>query len=277
MILPSGCRFVVAPRFRLLTDLSARLSVGSAEAVGDRFFSGHAWRPPTPDELSLLVGTADEATPAEELTANLCLFRLPDHLRAELWTRLEQAAEALGDANLPGFAAFASGVGEFLAFKGLPLPADARCGLLVSDPGQESVRRDPVTNLPAGLTCNLAPAVPWLRANEPCWPRLWGEINLGDEETSIALIQLPCGELDAELRRRFPERSSPEQVGELVRSFLRDCADCSTIRLLLGPGEGCRLPRGGLISDGYLVGKQEPDLRLSIVCGAPPEASASPS
>ena len=36
------------------------------------------------------------------------------------------------------------------------------------------------------------------------------------------------------------------------------------MRLILGPGEGYRLPRGGLILGGYLGDKQEPDLLLLI-------------
>src|SRR5262249_53035602 len=159
------------PRFHLAADWSDRLFVGvGTDVVDDRFFPRSSWRPATPDELSLLVRDVDESTPAEELDTSLCLFRLPDHLRSELWSQLEQGAESLGHANLPGFDSFVNGVGDFLAFKGLPFPEDARCGLIVSDPGQQTVRRDPDTRLPAGLTCNFAPSVPWPFEDEERWP-----------------------------------------------------------------------------------------------------------
>jgi hypothetical protein len=91
-------------------------------------------------------------------------------------------------------------------------------------------------------------------------------------ETSVVLINLPCQQLDAGLRRRFPEEPSPSAVGELAGRFLRRCPDYPPVRLILGPGEGCRLPRGGLILGGYLGGKQEPDVLLLISHEGPPTA-----
>jgi hypothetical protein len=96
------------------------------------------------------------------------------------------------------------------------------------------------------------------------WPRLWGGINLGDEETSLVLINLPCRQLDAELHRRFPDQPASAVVGELVGRFLRSCSDYPPVRLILRPGEGYRLPCGGLILDGYAADKQEPDVLLLI-------------
>jgi hypothetical protein len=95
-------------------------------------------------------------------------------------------------------------------------------------------------------------------------PRLWGRINLGDEETSLVLINLPCRQLDVELRRLSPYQPASATVGELAGQFLRSCADYPPVRLILGPGEGCRLPPDGLILGSYLGGKQEPDVMLFI-------------
>jgi hypothetical protein len=92
----------------------------------------------------------------------------------------------------------------------------------------------------------------------------WGGINLGDEATSVVLINLPCQQMDVELRRRFPDQPSRAAVGELAAWFLRTCSDYPPVRVFLGPGEGYRLPRGGLILDRYLEGKQEPDVLLLI-------------
>jgi hypothetical protein len=241
MTLQPGCRFAVAPHFHLSGDWSGRLLVGSGvEEANGAFFPRPPWRPPTPDELSLLVRAADGPAPPEETEACVCLFQLPGHLRSEWWLLLEQAAGALGEGPLPGFDTFMNRVGEFLAFKRLPLPPDAHCEAVVSDPGQRVARG-------AGLLCNLAPFVPWPCAEEQRWPRLWGGVNLGDEGTSVALINLPCAQLEAELGRRFPDRPLPGTVGELAGRFLRCCLDYAPVRLTLGPGEGWRLPSGGLI------------------------------
>jgi hypothetical protein len=265
MTLQPGCRFAVAPHFHLRADWPRRLQVGAGvEEAGGSFFPRQSWRPATADELALLVSAADE--PAEELENCVCLFPLPGHLREQWWQLLEIAAEALGTGPLPGFDAFVSQVVELLAFKGLPVPDGARCEAVVGGATQPFVS--------AGLRCNLAPWAP-CPADEDRWPRLWGGINLGDEETSVVLINLPC----AGLRRLAPEQPAPASVGELVERFLRYCPDYPPVRLVLGPGEGYRLPRGGLVLDGYRAGKQEPDVLLLIShegagSGAQPEQQA---
>jgi hypothetical protein len=265
MILQAGCQFVVAPHFHLPADWPRRLLVGAGVEEADGcFFPQHSWRPLTPDELPLLVRASDGPTPPEELEGCVCLFQLPRHLRSEWWNLLEQAAEVLGDGRLPGFEAFVNQVGEFLAFKNLPLPVGAHCDVVVSNPAQRFDHGGPEMNRPVGLLCNLASWVPWPWEEEQRWPRLWGGINLGDEETSLVLINLPCRQLDAELRRRSPDQPAPTAVGELAGQFLRACSDYPPLRLILGPGDGYRLPRGGLILDGYLGAKQEPDVLLLI-------------
>ena len=265
MTLQPGCRFVVAPHFHLPADWTRRLLVGTGVEEADGCFFPHpSWRPPTTDELALLVRASDGPTSPEELAACVCLFQLPRHLRSEWWKLLEPAAEALGDGRLPGFESFAGRVGEFLAFKGLPLPDGTRCDVVVSKPGQWSVPWGPGATRPGGLHCNLAPWAPWPGSAEPRGPRLWGGINLGDGATSVVLINRSCRQLEVELRRRFPDQPSPAAVGDLVRQFFRSCSDYPPVRLTLGPGEGYRLPRGGLILDGYLADKQEPDVLLLI-------------
>jgi hypothetical protein len=94
--------------------------------------------------------------------------------------------------------------------------------------------------VPEGARCDMVVSDPGqrlvpggLRWGVPPRPQLWGGINLGDEETSVVLV-------------------------------LRGCSDYPPVRLVLGPGEGCRLPRGGLILDSDLEGKQGPDVLLLI-------------
>jgi hypothetical protein len=266
MNLLPGCWFVVAPHFHLQADWSRRLLVGPGmEEVDGGFHARPSWRAPTDGELSLLVRAPDEPAPPEDLQASVCLFQLPGHLRSEWWKMLEQAAGVLGDSHLPGIDSFVGQVVAFLAFKDLPVPERACCSVVVSTPGQRSVNWSPEPPGPGGLRCGLMPSAPWSAAEEQRWPRLWAGINLGDEETSVVLINLPLQQLDAELHRQFPDRpASPAAASELAGQFLRSCLDYPTVRLILGPGEGCRLPRGGLILDGHATDKQEPDVLLLI-------------
>src|SRR5262245_46073853 len=104
MILRPGCRFVVAPRFHLPPDWQRRFDIGiGLEEMGGRFFPRNCWRPPTTDELDLLLPPSTEPMSDEELDASICLFQLPTHLQTAWWMLLEQGAEVLGDAPLAGF------------------------------------------------------------------------------------------------------------------------------------------------------------------------------
>jgi hypothetical protein len=93
---------------------------------------------------------------------------------------------------------------------------------------------------------------------------LWAVVNLGDEDSRLVLIAVPIRGLAADLALRHPGQPQPTTVGELVGWFLREFLDFPPIRLRLGPGEGFRLPSGGLILDGDATAKQEPDVLLLI-------------
>lgn len=268
MTLQPGCRFVVASHFHRPADWPRRLFVGTGvDQCDGRFVPRHDWRPPTDDELSLLVRPAGEPLTVEEMSACVSLFQLPGHLGVEWWKLLDQSAEALADGRLPGFDAYANQVVEFLAFKELPVPEGARCAVVVSDPARRLVHWGPEPNGAGGLCCNVAADAPWLGHEKRDWPRLWGGINLGDEDTSVVLMNLTCRQIDAEFRRRFPDQPPRQSVGELVEQFLRSRSDYAPLRLTLGPGEGFRLPDGGLILSGYLADKRETDVFLSICHG----------
>jgi hypothetical protein len=154
----------------------------------------------------MLAHAPVEPASPDELADCVCLFQLPLHFRSVWWNLLEQAAGVLGSGRIPGLEAFMSQVAEFLVFKDLPVPEGARCDVVVTKPGQQ--------------------LVPWS-------PTAWGGINLGDEQTSVVLINPSCRQGDA-------------------------------VRLMLGPGEGCRLPRGGPIVIGYPGDRQDPDVLLLI-------------
>jgi hypothetical protein len=93
---------------------------------------------------------------------------------------------------------------------------------------------------------------------------LWAVVNLGDEDSRLVLIAAAIQGLAADLALRHPGRPLPATVGDLVGWFLREFPDCAPLRLRLGPGEGFRLPSGGLILDGDATDKQEPDVLLHI-------------
>jgi hypothetical protein len=261
MTLQPGCRFVVAPRFHLPADWPRRLLVGAGvDQTDGGFIPRPSWRSLTTDELAVLVPTSAEPAPLEELGSCICLFNLPRHLRAAWWNLLEQAAPVLGDGRVPGLEAFVSQVVDFLAFKDLAVPEGARCDVVVNKPGQP-FDCHLEAEFPLGLPCNPASRS---GTEEPGRRRLWGGINLGDEPTSIVLINLSCRQLEAELRCRSPDQAPLTAVGDLVEQFLRSCPDYPTVRLILGPGEGYRLPRDGLVLVGHLGDKQEPDVLLLI-------------
>jgi hypothetical protein len=221
------------------------------EEVEGCFYPLPPWLSPTPDQWSLLLPSTAASPTQEEAEASICLFQLPVHLRAQWWKVLECSTASLGSGALPGMGTFVGQVVDFLNFKNMLVPEGASCKVVLTKPGQRSIARMPEPRGLAGLQC--------------C-PGLRGGINLGDEETAVVVINLPCQQLAAHLQRRCPDQACPETVDELARCFLRSFPDCSPVRLQLKPGEGFRLPRGGLIMDGYVLHKLEPDVLLLVFC-----------
>jgi hypothetical protein len=259
---PPRCRLAVAPRFHLAPDWAARLAVGAGvREAGGRFFPRGPWRPPTADELPLLVSCPGR-DPEGDAEAG-CLFQLPAHLRGAWWDLLDGSVGA-GEAALPGFEDFARQVTEFLRFKHMGVPSRLQMEAVATAAGRCSMRSDPETGAPAGLGPSLAPWAACARTEGGTLPRLWAVVNLGDEDARLVLIAVPIQGLAADLALRHPGQALPATVGELVRWFLRELPDCPPVRLRLCPGEGLRLPSGGLILDGDATEKQEPDVLLVI-------------
>jgi len=230
------------------------------EREGDGFFPRLAWRPPDEQEQAVLLPDPSLPFARQGLRDCLCLFQLPRHLRSTGWQMLEQAHET-EEKRQAGFAAFAAEVARFLAFKDLPVPDGAAFELVVSKPGQRSSHWN---GQPPGLAFNLDGATPVPVRDEARRPRLWGGINLGDEVTSLLFLNLPAQGLLAELERRHPGQSLPGTLGELAERFLTLCPDYPPVRLGIEPGEGFRLPLGGLLIDGCTLDMQEPDVLLLV-------------
>ncbi len=252
------CRLTVAPRFHLEPDWAARLALGAGVREADgRFFPRGPWRSLTADELTLL--TSDPRNVEEDGS----LFQLPSHLRSAWWALLDRSVET-GDAALPGFEAFAGQVADFLRFKRMEVPPGLQMEAAVTAPGRCSMRSDPETGAPAGLGPSLPSWVECDRLAGGDFPRLWGVVNLGDEDARLVLVAGVISRLAASVAFRRPGLVLPKTVGELVGSFLREFPDCPVVRLHLRSGEGFRLPSGGLILDTDASDKQEPDVLLLI-------------
>lgn len=271
-----GCRVAIAPRFHLDPDWPNRLRFGAGVAEEDgRFFPRGPWRPPTADELgALTVGDIGLSSPgplpmlgeaAPSPADAVWLFQLPAHLRSAWWELLDAAAGS--DMRIQGFDAFASRVAEFLAYKQLHPPDVPRMEAIVAAAGERSIRRDPDTGRPSGLGSAVAPWSAWPPAADVAVERLWGVVNLGDEDTGVVLVGPPLPRLAAEVARATPGSPAPTAVGELVERFLRAFPDHPPVRVRLGPGEGCRLPADGLVLDGDPTGKQDPDVLLLVSAG----------
>jgi hypothetical protein len=243
-------------------DWAARLTVGTGVREADgRFFARGPWRPLTAAEMALLVA-GPESGPEQDAEAGF-LFQIPGHLRAAWWDLLDRSVEA-GDTTLPGFEGFTRQVAEFLRFKQMEVPPGLQMEAVVTAAGRCSMRSDPETGTPAGLGPSLAPWAVCALLEGGVLPRLWAVVNLGDEDTQLVLIAVPIQGLASQRALLHPGQPLPTTVGELVGWFLREFPDGPPIRLRLGPGEGFRLPSGGLILDGDATDKQEPDVLLLI-------------
>jgi hypothetical protein len=262
MTLLPRCRLTVAPRFHLAPDWAARLAVGTGVGEADgRFFARGPWRPPTADELALLV-SGPECSPVNDAEVG-SLFHIPGHLREAWWDLLDRSVE-VGGAALQGFEDFTVQVAEFLRFKNMDVPLGLRMEAVVTAAGRCSMRSDPETGAPAGLGPSLASWAVCAPATGGVLPRLWAVVNLGDEDSRLVLMAVPLQDLAGNLALRHPGRPLPTKVGELVGRFLREFPDCPPVRLRLGHGEGFRLPSGGLILDADATDKREPDVLLLI-------------
>lgn len=276
MNLRAGCRFAVAPKFHLSADWVARLTIGAGVEESDgRIFPRGPWRAPTAEELDLLVARApttapgalplldDPAAPARAgaLDEHIGLFQIPEHLREAWWKMVESSAESGGPVK--GFDEFAARVTDFLTFKGLAGAGTTQMEVLVTAPGERSLRVDSATGRPGGLGSTVAPWSAWPVA-AGSGPRLRAIINLGDERTGVVLFNLNLSALAAELARRAPTESPLATVGELVARFGALGRDYPPVRVQLGAGEGCRFPADGLILDGDATDKEEPAVTLLI-------------
>jgi len=263
MILTHGHPLVVAPFFHQSVDWSSRLLVsgGALEDEG-RFVPQPPWRAPTAAELAALI--ADRA-PAQrdDLDGCLCLFALPQHLQTTWWDLLDRT-RLTGTMHLEGFDVFVREVASLLTFKELPVPDGATFDLVASQPGQRSIRYSAGGARPEGMAFDRSPRTTWPLSPEGRPARLWGAINLGNEAISAVLVNLAAQQMHDVLALRFPGLPAAATHGELAAGFLTHLPDYPPIRLRIEPGEGYRLPAGGILVDACTLDMHEPAVLLLI-------------
>jgi hypothetical protein len=262
MHLEPGFALTVAPRFHLPGAWPDRLRVNSGvEARDGHFFPRADWRPPAPEEVALLTGEGAPAAADRFRPEALSLFHVPGHLRRRWWDLAARQGNP-GGIDAEGFQAFLRAVVEFCRFKGLPLLPACAFDVVVTAPGRESTRVDGAAGCLAGLGFDLPPTCPVPPAEET--PRPLGAVNLGDEATSLVLLNLPAARLQDRLGTAPGAAGVCPTLGELARRFLTSFPAYPLVRVLLRPGDGYWLPAGGVITDGYTVDKQEPDVLLLV-------------
>ena len=263
MNLTHGYPLVVAPLFHQSVDWPGRLLVsgGALEEQG-RFVPRPPWRAPTAAELAALV-TNPAPAGRDDLHGCLCLFALPQHLQTTWWDLLERARRA-GTTHLEGFDVFVREVASLLAFKELPVPDGASFDLVASQPRQRSIRYSAGGARPEGLAFDRSPGTAWPLSGERRPARLWGGINLGDEAVWAVLVNLAAQQIHDLLAGRFPGLPAAATHGELAARFLTHLPDYPALRLRIEPGEGYRLPAGGILVDACTLGMEEPAVLLLI-------------
>jgi hypothetical protein len=124
---------------------------------------------------------ANDATD-ETWRRDICLFSIPEHLRAKWWNLAAKQIETL-PARLDGMEPFAQAVAEFAQFKRLPLPR--RCAFDVTLASPLDGHQTPRTEAKLFEASNAA------AANSPVVAR----INLGDERTALVFSNVGPPEL----------------------------------------------------------------------------------
>jgi hypothetical protein len=263
MNLTPGHPFVVAPFFHQPVDWPGRLLVsGGIEQEQGRFVPRPPWRAPTAAELAALVPDR-AAVRRGDLDGCLCLFALPQHLQTAWWDLVDRARSA-GTTHLEGFDVFVGEVAALLAFKELPVPDGASFDLVASQPGQRSIGYSAGGARPEGLAFDVSPQAPWPPGPEGRPARLWGGMNLGDEATSVVLVNLAARQVHDLLAAGFPGLAPAATHGELAERFLTHLPDYPPVRLRVEPGEGYRLPAGRVLVDACTLDMEGPAVLLLI-------------
>ena len=241
-------RLAVAPRFAISAAWHERLRYCDGVVVDAE--TGAAcprggWAAVDESMLDTLVDPG--ATRASELPpTHLGLVQLPERLRRAWWTRAEQAdadAEGTSEPVLVDIA-------EFFRFKGLPLPEPTSLEVVVSAPG---------LRCRTGLGFGERPASPDAPGRLPV-----GLVNLGDEESFVALLLLPAPTLARRLAAAGVADADTLAPHALATRYLATFPGEPVLRVRLGPREGLWFSPFGVVHDGWTEGKTDIDVILRV-------------
>lgn len=241
-------RLAVAPRFSISPAWQERLSccegvlfdaeTGAARPRGD-------WVAVDESTLAALVDA--DVTRAPELPpTHLGLVQVPERLRRAWWTSAEQAGGAPGAA----VDAVLTDIAEFLRFKRLPFPGRAFLEVVVSAPGHDA---------PTGLGFGERQASTDAPGRLPL-----GLVNLGDEESFLALLTLPAQTLSTRLVAAGVRDADILAPQPLARRYLTTFPAARILRIRLEPGEGLWLSPFGVIHGGWTEGKTDVEVILRV-------------
>lgn len=250
-------RLAVAPRFAIDPAWPERLrccdgvvvdaGTGEARPRGD-------WAAVSASTLPALVDR--EAGGASALPpTHLGLVQLPERLRRAWWTRAEQADGGREGTVEPALADIA----EFFRFKGLPLPEHTILEVVVSAPGLRSTGHRQGNDARTGLGFGERAPGPDVPGRLPA-----GVVNLGDEESFVALLTLPAQTLAMRLIAAGIAGADTFAPQTLATRYLATFPGEPVLRVRLEPGEGLWLSPFGVVHDGWTEGKTDVDVILRV-------------
>jgi len=292
MQLGTGYRFCMAPRFASALSWNERLQInGGVTRIEEGFIAEPTWHPATDSERAVLVAgettnpssaaakdpavvrlppatpqaaSGDDCRPSEESwRQDLCVFAIPEHLRAVWWELAARQVETL-PAGLEGMEAFARAVADFAQFKGVPLPPQCAFEVTLTPAAGPPTS----TSMGAIETPARAPILHLSRAADAgaASSRVIARINLGDERTSLIFVNLRSSRIAELLAGRLcsADSASSAQEGDQARSFLAHFPTYPLVRLVLEPGEGVWLPDADVIYDDGRSGKSDIEVWLIV-------------
>jgi len=252
MQLEPGYRFCLAPRFTSGLSWSQRLQINSGEArSGPLGTDNLAWHPASESQLNALVTSE---TPHDAWRRDICLFAIPEHLRAKWWEMAARQIETL-PSGLDGMEPFARAVAEFAQFKHVPLPRQCAFEVTLTSP-----HRDSIEEPSAAQVFRQALVV---EANGRCSP-LVARVNLGDERTALLFLNLSRSHMTEMLNHQGRKAADTTETSDLVDAFLAEFPTYPLVRLSLDPGEGIWLPNSEVIYGVDRSGKSDLDAWLIL-------------
>jgi hypothetical protein len=225
----------------VVPDWPNRLRINSGlERVGAGWLPREDWRPLTaaelsfllaedsrPRSLSLLSSHEDEIPVVAETfdLRNLNLLSIPHHLLARWWALMEQREDPSGGVDI---ASFLRHLLEFCTFKQVPVPESCAGAVLVTGPGQRSLRSEG-------------------SGQEPV-PGNWRAlVNLGDEASAFLFQNVHPG------------------TSLSGHPWVEEHADRPVFRCTLAPREGAWVPQRGCPVDGTTVSRNDLDILLVLL------------